>query len=53
VQWAATLSVEPGDHLLRVRATDKAGTVQSGAEVDVVPNGSEGWHAVDFTAEEA
>ena len=53
VQWAATVEVEPGDHVLRVRATDKDGAVQSGAEVDVVPNGAEGWHSVDFTAEEA
>lgn len=53
VQWAATIDAGPGDHLLRVRATDKDGTVQSGAEVDVVPNGAEGWHAVDFSAGEA
>ncbi|WP_426246042.1 molybdopterin-dependent oxidoreductase [Nocardioides sp. LHG3406-4] len=53
VQWAATLSVTPGDRILRVRATDKDGGVQSGAEVDVVPNGSEGWHAIDFSVADA
>ncbi len=53
VQWAATISVTPGDRILRVRATDNLGNVQSSAEVDVVPDGSEGWHGVDFTVEDA
>ncbi|WP_248583285.1 molybdopterin-dependent oxidoreductase [Nocardioides sp. InS609-2] len=53
VQWAATVSVTPGDRILRVRATDKTGFVQSSALVDVVPNGSEGWHGVDFTVQDA
>ena len=53
VQWAATLDVGPGDHLLRVRATDRDGTTQSGVEVDVLPDGAEGWHTVDFSADEA
>ena len=53
VQWAATVPVTPGDRIVRVRATDKTGFVQSSALVDVLPNGSEGWHGVDFTVVDA
>ncbi|WP_104107843.1 molybdopterin-dependent oxidoreductase [Nocardioides sp. 616] len=53
VQWAATLDVAPGDHLIRVRATGEDGQVQTGVRTDVVPDGATGWHEVDFTAEEA
>ncbi|MEZ5091211.1 molybdopterin-dependent oxidoreductase [Nocardioides sp.] len=51
VQWAATLTLAPGDHELRVRAIDKRGEVQTGVRVDVVPDGATGWHSVDFVAE--
>jgi DMSO/TMAO reductase YedYZ molybdopterin-dependent catalytic subunit len=51
VQWVARVPVEPGDHVVRVRATDKRGLVQTGVERDVVPDGSTGWHSVDFTVE--
>lgn len=51
VQWAATIEVDEGDHELRVRATDKDGLVQTGAETDVRPDGATGWHAVAFSAE--
>jgi hypothetical protein len=50
VQWSGTASVEGGDHQVRVRATDKDGTVQTGEEQDVFPDGSTGWHTVDFSA---
>ncbi len=50
VQWAITTSVEPGDHLVKVRAIGKDGEVQTGVERDVLPDGATGWHAVDFTA---
>lgn len=52
VQWVAAIEVPPGDHLLRVRATDKAGTVQTGVQRDVAPDGATGWHEIDFTATE-
>ena len=52
VQWSATLDLEPGDHTLKVRATDKDGFVQTGVERDVVPNGATGWHTIDLTASE-
>ena len=52
VQWTADLTVEAGDHQLRVRATDKDGEVQTGVVRDVVPDGATGWHEVSFTAAE-
>jgi DMSO/TMAO reductase YedYZ molybdopterin-dependent catalytic subunit len=50
VQWLTSLDVAPGDHLLRVRAVDKNGQVQTGVERDVVPDGATGWHEVSFSA---
>ena len=49
VQWKGSLELEQGDHVLRVRATDNNGQVQTGVEVDVVPDGATGWHEVSFT----
>ena len=48
VQWTATLELDEGDHVLRVRATDNDGVVQTGAVADVVPDGATGWHEVSF-----
>ena len=53
VQWAGTVSVDPGDHTLRVRATSRDGEVQTSVERDVVPDGATGWHDVEFTASDA
>ena len=50
VQWAASVDVAPGDHQLRVRAIDKQGQVQTGAEQSPRPDGATGWHSVDFVA---
>lgn len=50
VQWRAVVDVEPGDHVVRVRATDKDGLVQTGVERDVLPDGATGWHGIDFSA---
>ncbi len=51
VQWTATVAVSPGEHRLRVRATDRRGQVQTGTERDVLPDGATGWHTVTFTAD--
>ena len=51
VQWRAVVEVEPGDHMVRVRATDKDGSVQTGEVADVLPDGATGWHSIDFTAQ--
>jgi DMSO/TMAO reductase YedYZ molybdopterin-dependent catalytic subunit len=53
VQWGGTVEVGPGDHLLRVRATDGDGVVQTPVERDVLPDGATGHDLVDFTAQEA
>src|SRR5688572_10682725 len=50
VQWSGTAEVEPGDHVVRVRAVDKDGTVQTAVEQGVLPDGATGLHARDFTA---
>ncbi len=50
VQWKAVVDVDPGDHLVQVRATDKDGLVQTGDVQDVLPDGATGWHSVDFSA---
>ena len=50
--WPPSTST-PGDHQVQVRAIDKHGTVQTGVERDVLPDGATGWHTVDFTAEDA
>ncbi len=52
VQWAGTITVSPGDHALRVRATSADGEVQTSAERGVVPDGATGWHEVEFSASE-
>jgi DMSO/TMAO reductase YedYZ molybdopterin-dependent catalytic subunit len=49
VQWKGVSEVEQGDHLVRVRAIDKDGQVQTGVEHDVVPDGATGWHTADFS----
>jgi hypothetical protein len=51
VQWAHTIGVAPGDHLVRVRAIGKDGEVQTGVERGVLPDGATGYHEVDFTVE--
>ncbi|MGZ6744902.1 MAG: molybdopterin-dependent oxidoreductase [Nocardioides sp.] len=51
VQWATTLAdVGEGEHLVRVRATDKNGLMQTGEVRDVLPDGSTGWHTIKVTA---
>jgi DMSO/TMAO reductase YedYZ molybdopterin-dependent catalytic subunit len=50
VQWVVTLDLEPGDHLLRVRATDKDGLVQTGEVHGAIPDGATGWHTIHVTA---
>jgi hypothetical protein len=51
-QWVAEVEVGPGDHLARVRMTDKEGRVQTGVETGVLPDGATGWHQRSFRAVE-
>ena len=50
VQWKAEVDVGAGTHLVRVRATDQNGLVQTGAVADVLPDGATGWHTIEFQA---
>ncbi|MGI8523941.1 MAG: molybdopterin-dependent oxidoreductase [Nocardioides sp.] len=49
-QWRIDLDVGPGDHIVRVRAIDDTGRVQTGVPAEVAPNGASGWHTVQFKA---
>ena len=49
VQWKFEWDAPDGDHTVQVRAIDANGGVQSGKQVQVAPNGAEGWHTVTFT----
>ena len=51
VQWKKEVALEPGDHTVRVRATDGTGFTQPGDPVPPQPNGAEGWHTVRFTVD--
>jgi DMSO/TMAO reductase YedYZ molybdopterin-dependent catalytic subunit len=51
VQWAASVDVEPGEHRVVVRATDRSGYTQTPVETDVVPDGATGWHSIPFDAD--
>ncbi|MBX9246795.1 molybdopterin-dependent oxidoreductase, partial [Actinotalea ferrariae] len=47
-QWSWTWAATPGDHVLRVRASDPDGA-QTGERAGVVPDGATGWHEVRVT----
>ncbi|GIG50515.1 molybdopterin-dependent oxidoreductase [Dactylosporangium siamense] len=49
VQWRLDWAATPGNHLLRVRATDKTGAVQTPDRVTPFPDGATGWHSVSVT----
>jgi DMSO/TMAO reductase YedYZ molybdopterin-dependent catalytic subunit len=46
-QWVYRWPASPGDHLLRVRATDDAGQVQTAAVAEPFPDGSTGLHTIE------
>ncbi len=46
VQWRHEWNAEPGDWLIRVRATDKNGVTESPIPVNPAPDGAEGWHSI-------
>ncbi len=45
-QWVFEWDAASGDHKIEARAMDSSGVTQSGANVDVVPNGAEGYHSI-------
>ncbi|MFI7000617.1 molybdopterin-dependent oxidoreductase [Nocardia sp. NPDC050175] len=44
-QWTWPWTATPGPHTLRVRATDRSGTLQTDRRVPPFPDGSTGWHS--------
>jgi hypothetical protein len=48
-QWKWVWSAPSGHHILRVRATDNNGLVQTAKVQDVVPNGATGLHQITVT----
>jgi DMSO/TMAO reductase YedYZ molybdopterin-dependent catalytic subunit len=52
VQWKLDSNLSSGKHVIAVRATDGTGFTQTQANVSPRPDGAEGWHTVEVTAEE-
>jgi hypothetical protein len=50
-QWVHRWQAAPGKHTISVRAADTTGTVQSGDEVPIFPDGAEGWHTISVTVQ--
>ncbi|WP_104116345.1 molybdopterin-dependent oxidoreductase [Arthrobacter sp. B1805] len=48
-QWSHELTLEPGLHTVRARATDAVDGLQTDERADTVPNGASGWQSVQFT----
>jgi DMSO/TMAO reductase YedYZ molybdopterin-dependent catalytic subunit len=46
-QWSWSWDATPGSHVIRVRATDGAGDVQTGASARPFPSGATGWDEVN------
>jgi DMSO/TMAO reductase YedYZ molybdopterin-dependent catalytic subunit len=45
-QWLYEWNATPGNHRLRVRATDKTGQTQPEERVPPIPDGATGWHSI-------
>ncbi|MFG2885659.1 sulfite oxidase [Streptomyces sp. NPDC048297] len=50
-QWSLPWRATKGGHTLTVRATDRAGTVQTDRRTRTIPDGASGWHSVVVTVE--
>ncbi len=48
VQWTVDWEADPGEHKVRVRATDAMGETQTEALSRPDPSGATGWHTVTF-----
>ncbi|MCY4162617.1 MAG: molybdopterin-dependent oxidoreductase [bacterium] len=51
-QWMVTWDATPGDHRVRVRATDGTGTTQTPEISEPAPDGATGWHTIQVRAQE-
>lgn len=52
-QWMVTWNATPGEHRVRVRATDGTGTTQTSEIRAPAPDGATGWHTIQVRADEA
>ncbi|WP_419924895.1 molybdopterin-dependent oxidoreductase [Candidatus Poriferisocius sp.] len=52
-QWMVTWNATPGEHQVRVRATDGTGTTQTSETSAPAPDGATGWHTIQVKADEA
>jgi DMSO/TMAO reductase YedYZ molybdopterin-dependent catalytic subunit len=50
-QWSYQWDAAPGQHYIKVRATDGTGEVQTDQRADPVPDGASGWQSVMVTVE--
>jgi len=51
VQWVFPWEAEVGRHTLRVRATDKDGSIQTDERAEAIPDGASGHHQIVVTVE--
>ncbi|MGH8931986.1 MAG: molybdopterin-dependent oxidoreductase [Egibacteraceae bacterium] len=51
-QWVYEWDATPGNHQLRVRATDETGETQSQERVPPIPDGATGWHGIFVRVQE-
>jgi DMSO/TMAO reductase YedYZ molybdopterin-dependent catalytic subunit len=49
-QWRHTWTATPGQHTIRVRATDRTGNTQTSRRTTPFPDGATGWHTITVTA---
>lgn len=49
-QWRLDWTPEPGEHRIRVRATDAGGIPQTEVQTEVAPDGASGWHTISVNA---
>ncbi len=49
IQWRIDWDAVPGDHRVRVRATDSTGETQTEAASRPDPDGARGWHVIPFS----
>ena len=50
-QWKLAWEPTPGQHQIRVRATDGDGQTQVEERTPVAPDGASGWHTIRVTAD--
>ncbi|MFD4669643.1 molybdopterin-dependent oxidoreductase [Lentzea sp. NPDC058450] len=48
--WRAELDLEPGNHTVECRATDRDGYTQTNDRAAPIPDGATGWHSMVFTS---